>query len=98
MAKVILFLVLLCTFLMPHPSYGAGEQGYQRANLDVLNFGNRKVLSGVEMMMKKHSVDKAAGKCEKKQKESVRELREAPMGPDPLHHNGAPPRKPRTTP
>lgn len=52
--------------------------------------------------MKKHGLDldKAAGKCREKQieAESGRELREAPMGPDPLHHNGAPPRKPRTTP
>lgn len=46
-------------------------------------------------------VDESAGKYEEKQKEAEslgRELREAPMGPDPLHHNGAPPRKPRTTP
>lgn len=50
--------------------------------------------------MKKHGLDKAAEKYEEKKKEaeSGRELREAPMGPDPLHHNGAPPRKSRTTP
>lgn len=63
-----------------------------------LYFCKVQVLSGMEM--EKLALDKGVGKYEEKLKEAEfgRELREAPMGPDPLHHNGAPPRKPRTTP
>nr|QQL94263.1 CLAVATA3 [Gerbera hybrid cultivar] len=58
---------------------------------------NRKVLvvSGLEAkgtVFKNHGKEKAS----KIEEEEGWELRAAPLGPDPLHHHGSDPKKPRT--
>ncbi|GAA0157310.1 hypothetical protein LIER_14606 [Lithospermum erythrorhizon] len=79
----VLFILNLFFFLaMPSPS-GTNTQ----------NFTNRKTLHGAATRSASvNKVDKVNNKF------YGGELREAPRGPDPLHHHGLAPNKPRTDP
>ncbi|KVH88381.1 hypothetical protein Ccrd_023976 [Cynara cardunculus var. scolymus] len=89
------FLLLLCLLLLLQLSDGLN--GAEKTLSTVASFKeirNRKLLivNGLEA---KEGVFKIQGN-KWESKEEGWELRAAPLGPDPLHHHGADPKKPRT--
>ncbi|XP_028808304.1 protein CLAVATA 3 [Neltuma alba] len=94
----IILLIVLCLLLMREPSpdcssvhgcFGVNATGFKEA-------GNRKVLAALRV--KKTTLPGYGGSSSSKSvKDSATpELRKVPSGPDPLHHNGGSPNKPKT--
>ncbi|XP_035830993.1 protein CLAVATA 3-like [Helianthus annuus] len=89
------FLLLLCLFLVLQLSDGAEATTLYNGSI-LKDISNRKLLvvNGLEA---KEAVLNMGGKSKKEEEEEEGwELRAAPLGPDPLHHHGADPQKPRT--
>ncbi|XP_054812834.1 protein CLAVATA 3 [Prosopis cineraria] len=94
----IILLILLCLLLMREPSSdcssvhgcsGGNAAGFKET-------GNRKVLAALRA--KKAALPGHGGSLSSKYVENSAssELRKVPSGPDPLHHNGGSPHKPKT--
>ncbi|KAI7751837.1 hypothetical protein M8C21_022789, partial [Ambrosia artemisiifolia] len=54
------------------------------------------IISNRKLLLVEAKVLNMGGKSSKEEEEEGWELRAAPLGPDPLHHHGADPQKPRT--
>ncbi|KAL4590584.1 hypothetical protein LXL04_003518 [Taraxacum kok-saghyz] len=87
------FIFLLCLFLLLQFYDGLNGAEDALSSVDILKvINNRKLLVVNDLQAKEASV-----KIQNKKGEDERwELRAAPLGPDPLHHHGADPKKPRT--
>ncbi|KAG6789148.1 hypothetical protein POTOM_005238 [Populus tomentosa] len=100
-----LMLVLVLFFMIMEESYG-GLNLSPSLSLHGCSTGQRCIygdaVSPVEIKSRKvlvvltGGVRGSTGSTGNGEKLEVRELRAAPSGPDPLHHNGGSPEKPRT--
>nr|XP_043622150.1 protein CLAVATA 3 [Erigeron canadensis] len=93
------FILLLCVLFLLQISWGIyGAEKTISCDPSMKVMGNRKLLvvNGLEA---KQEVLKIDGKKSTRKEDQYYvgwELRAAPLGPDPLHHHGADPKKPRT--
>ncbi|KAI3707714.1 hypothetical protein L6452_26343 [Arctium lappa] len=88
-------LLLLCLLLLLQHSDGLNDAEKTHSSVASLKeIRNRKLLM-VNALEAKEGVFKIQGN-NMESKEEGWELRAAPLGPDPLHHHGADPKKPRT--
>ncbi|KAI3821885.1 hypothetical protein L1987_09460 [Smallanthus sonchifolius] len=87
------FLLLLLLLLQLFDGFNGAEETLIIGS-SMKEISNRKLLvvNGLEA---KEASFNVAGKSRKEEDEGW-ELRAAPLGPDPLHHHGADPTKPRT--
>ncbi|GKC05221.1 hypothetical protein Tco_0996831 [Tanacetum coccineum] len=92
----LLLCLLLLVLQLSDGFKGAEETISCVTSLKDINSRKLLVVKGLEA--KREAVFKIIvdGKSSKKVEEYGWELRAAPLGPDPLHHHGADPKKPRT--
>ncbi|KAF9665351.1 hypothetical protein SADUNF_Sadunf16G0113700 [Salix dunnii] len=88
-----LILVLVLFYMVMEESYGcsAGRGCFFTEAVSPVDVKSRKVL-----VVLTGGLRRPAGSTGNGEKLEIRELRTAPSGPDPLHHNGGSPKKPRT--
>ncbi|KAF7805748.1 protein CLAVATA 3 [Senna tora] len=96
----VILLVLLCLLLMREPydcssaygCFGANPSGFKEIR-------NRKVLAALKekkTALKDSHGHGGSSSSTYGEKSVTWELRKVPSGPDPLHHNGGSPKKPKT--
>ncbi|KAJ6963987.1 hypothetical protein NC652_002311 [Populus alba x Populus x berolinensis] len=88
-----LMLVLVLLFMIMEESYGCstGQRCIYGEAVSPVEIKSRKVV-----VVLTGGVRGSTGGTGNGEKSEIRELRAAPSGPDPLHHNGGSPKKPRT--
>ncbi|GFZ07278.1 hypothetical protein Acr_19g0002150 [Actinidia rufa] len=92
---LMLILILLCLTLIPDASECANGNGrFYAIAAHAQEIQNRKVLYGLHGSTSTNGGRYGYGD----QRLEEWELRRVPSGPDPLHHNGASPKKPGNTP
>ncbi|XP_052188103.1 protein CLAVATA 3 isoform X2 [Diospyros lotus] len=101
-ARLLIFTLLLCLLLTRQTSECYSGRGgfYAKAAAQLVQ--SRKVLYSLEAKRAAlETGNQAHGSTSTSSYgngENFEELRKVPSGPDPLHHNGGSPKKPRTTP
>ncbi|KAI5603048.1 hypothetical protein BDE02_01G193400 [Populus trichocarpa] len=88
-----LMLVLVLFYMVVEESYGCsnGQRCFYAEAVSPVEIKSRKVL-----VVLTGGLRGPTGSTGNGEKLEIRELRAAPSGPDPLHHNGGSPEKPRT--
>ncbi|XP_062170935.1 protein CLAVATA 3 [Alnus glutinosa] len=90
--------VVLCLVFMEEPSdCGAGYGCFYSKAAASLKTENRKLLAGLKEKKEAVKGGQQGSATSRNGRSFVGwELRKVPSGPDPLHHNGGSPKKPRT--
>ncbi|KAL9334287.1 hypothetical protein Peur_074426 [Populus x canadensis] len=91
--SLIFLLSLLFMVLEGSSGCKTGEKCFYGDAASLVDFKSRKVLVVSRGDVRGEPTSNSTGNGEELE---IRELRAVPSGPDPLHHNGGSPKKPRT--